>query len=482
VRADRTRRRRALAGFAALNALAAWAGVIGLLTGNIDFGETLDDRLPFDNLTLAGVALAVIVAIPLSALSWSAWTGHRRTNEVSLLVGIALIGWIVLQVVILRSLSLFQALYLGVGVYFVDASHLVHWSRAARSIGRITAGGAALAIGVGLLPHVIDDTVSVAAMLSIAAIIGGIVLVVAGARIGLAGRSVGAKIVGTFSTIIAVLVATWFIAPGVAATNVPPSTITTTPADLGLAYESVDLTTDDDIRLAAWYLPGSSDAAVVVLHGAGSTRSDALDQAVVLQRNGYGVLLIDARGHGESNGGAMDFGWYGDLDIAAGTDYLSGRADVDADRVGVLGLSMGGEEAIGAAAANPALSAVVAEGATGRTAADKTWLSDVYGWRGTVQEQVEKIQFGVTDLLTTASPPRSLPDAVRRAERVPFLLITAGTVTDEHHAANALRTAAPDRVAVWNVEGATHTGGLDTDPAEWERRVIGFLDQHLREP
>ena len=339
-----------------------------------------------------------------------------------------------------------------------------------------------LAIGVGLLPHLIDDTVSVAAVLSIAAIIGGIVLVVAGARIGLAGRSVGAKIAGTISTIVAVLVATWFVAPGVAATNVPPSTITTTPADLGLTYESVDLTTDDDIRLAAWYLPGSSDAAVIVLHGAGSTRSDALDQAVVLQRNGYGVLLIDARGHGESDGSAMDFGWYGDLDIAAGTDYLSGRADVDADRVGVLGLSMGGEEAIGAAAANPALSAVVAEGATGRTAADKTWLSDVYGWRGSVQEQVEKIQFGVTDLLTTASPPRSLPDAVKRAESVPFLLITAGTVTDEQHAADALRTAAPDRVAVWNVEGATHTGGLDTDPAEWERRVIDFLDQHLREP
>ena len=121
MKADRAPRRRALAGFAALNAVAAWAGAIGLLTGDIDFGDTLDDRLPFDNLALAGVSLAVIVAIPLSALSWSAWTGHRRTNELSLLVGIALIGWIVLQVLILRSLSLFQALYLGVGVYFVDS-------------------------------------------------------------------------------------------------------------------------------------------------------------------------------------------------------------------------------------------------------------------------------------------------------------------------------------------------------------------------
>jgi uncharacterized protein len=459
--------------------VAAWAGAIGLLTGDIDFGDALDGRLPFDSLTLAGAALAMIVAIPLSALSWSAWTGHPRTNQLSLLVGIALIGWIVVQIVVLRSLSLFQALYLGVGVYFVDASHLVRWSRATRSIGRIAVGAVMLAVGVGLLPHLIDDTVSIAAVLSIAAIIGGITLAVTGARLGLAGRSLGARIAGTLTTIVAVLFATWVVAPGVAATNVPPSSITTTPADLGLTYDTVELTTDDDVRLAAWYLPGSSDAAVVVRHGAGSTRSAALDQAAVLHRNGYGVLLVDARGHGESDGSAMDFGWYGDLDIAAGTDYLAGRDEIDADRIGVLGLSMGGEEAIGATADNPLVAAVVAEGATGRSAADKSWLSDVYGWRGSIQEQIEKIQFGLTDLLTKASPPRSLPDAVRDSARTPFLLVTAGTVADEQHAAEALRAVAPDRVDVWNVDGASHTGGLDTDPAEWERRVIEFLDQHL---
>jgi hypothetical protein len=71
---------------------------------------------------------------------------------------------------------------------------------------------------------------------------------------------------------------------------------------------------------------------------------------------------------------------------------------------------------------------------------------------------------------------------VKRAEGVPFLLITAGTVTDEHRAAEAFRAAAPDRVAVWNVDGATHTAGLDTDPSEWERRVIDFFDEHLRKP
>src|SRR4051794_35240236 len=118
--------------------------------------------------------------------------------------------------------------------------------------------------------------------------------------------------------------------------------------------------------------------------GAGSTRSDVLDHAIVLARHGYGVLLFDARGHGRSGGRAMDFGWYGDWDVAAAVSYLQRRADVDPDRMAAVGMSMGGEEAIGAAASLPALRAVVAEGATNRTSADWGFLSQVYGTRGWV--------------------------------------------------------------------------------------------------
>ena len=58
----------------------------------------------------------------------------------------------------------------------------------------------------------------------------------------------------------------------------------------------------------------------------------------------------------------------------------------------------------------------------------------------------------------------------------PVLLVTAGGVPDEGHAAEALRRAAPDAVSVWTVDGAGHTGGLRTDPEGWEERVVGFLD------
>lgn len=175
----------------------------------------------------------------------------------------------------------------------------------------------------------------------------------------------------------------------------------------------------------------------------------------------------------------MDFGWYGDLDVSAGTSFLASRPEVDRSRIGVLGFSMGGEEAIGAAANDSLIRVVVAEGATARQPADKAWLSDVYGWRGAVQEQIEKIQGGITDYLTETSPPPTLRSAVAAASGTHFLLITAGNVDDEGHAAEFIAAGASEWVTVWTVAGADHTDGHDTQPDEWARRVVGFLDEHL---
>jgi dienelactone hydrolase len=246
-----------------------------------------------------------------------------------------------------------------------------------------------------------------------------------------------------------------------------------------LAYQELTLRTSDGVSLAAWYVPSSNRAAVVLLHGAGSTRSDVLPQAAVLARAGFGVLLIDARGHGDSDGRAMDFGWHGDADIAAATSYLASLPEVDPQRIGALGLSMGGEEALGATATNELLRAVVAEGATARVAADEAWLSDRHGLRGAFQEQLERVQDVVTDALTDASVPSSLRSAVETSGLTRYLLITAGGVPNEGDAAAYLAAAAPERVQVWTVEEAGHTGGLEVAPDEWTSRVVSFLSEAL---
>ena len=318
---------------------------------------------------------------------------------------------------------------------------------------------------------------------SLLGVAGGLALVVgllllALAVVGLAGsvRRWWRLVILPLAVVVAPVLV-YVLAVPFAVTTVPPTEADRTPGAVGLDHREVRLPTRDGVELAASYVPSGNGAAVVLLHGSGSTRSSVVDQAAVLAAHGYGVLLLDARGHGDSGGRAMDWGWHGDEDVAAAMTFLEAQPEVTGGRIAAVGLSRGGEEALGAAAADARVRAVVAEGATGRGAFDLGWLSDVYGWRGAVTEAAKWLQTSLVELLSGAERPVALREAVGAASSV--LLVTAGDRPDEQHAAEVLRRAAPDRVQVWVVPGGSHTGGLRTAPPEWEARVVGFLDDAL---
>jgi pimeloyl-ACP methyl ester carboxylesterase len=335
-----------------------------------------------------------------------------------------------------------------------------------------------LAVAVGFAPFVVERGAFVVSAATIGLGVASLVVLTVGFADATRGLHAVRRWVSGVVVAVTTAVVLLVVAPAIAATNVPRPAIGSTPASIGVDYDDVRLRTVDGVDLAAWYVPSLNRAAVVLLHGAGSTRSDVLDQAAVLAAAGYGVLLVDARGHGESGGRAMDFGWEGDRDVAAATAFLAGQPDVDAQRIGIVGMSMGGEEALGAMASDHLIRAVIAEGATARVAADEAWLSDVHGWRGALQERLEQVQDAVTDVLTATSPPQSMRGSVA-AGSAPVLLITAADVDEEGHAADFISAGAPDRVDVWRVPAAGHTEGLERSPAQWRERVIGFLDESL---
>jgi hypothetical protein len=64
-----------------LIALSAYAGVVGLLGGGISFGETIDARLPFGSLILAGLALLAFVAVPMTIAAVAAAKDARRSAD-----------------------------------------------------------------------------------------------------------------------------------------------------------------------------------------------------------------------------------------------------------------------------------------------------------------------------------------------------------------------------------------------------------------
>ncbi|SNY59416.1 alpha/beta hydrolase [Paractinoplanes atraurantiacus] len=366
-------------------------------------------------------------------------------------------------------------------VVTVGAAYLVvRGAPVTRGTVAVLAGLPAVVAGAGIsLPHLSKTGLSPAVVAGALALVAGAALAGYGSvrlvrstrrwwRLATGAALLAVVTVGLFSGVQAV-----------AATNVPRAQPGPgTPADRGLRYEDTTFPAPDGVALSGWYLPSAGRAAVILLHGAGSTRSDVLDQAGVLSRHGYGVLLFDARGHGRSGGRAMDFGWYGDEDVAGAIDYLRSRPDVDPDRIGAVGLSMGGEEAIGAAARWPALRAVVAEGATNRVAADWSFLADEYGVRGRIQRQVNGVTTALTDLLTAADRPITLREAVMMIAPRPVLLIAAGDVPTEVQAARYLQRGNAN-VQVWRVPGTGHTRACQTRPSEWRQYVTAFLDAAL---
>ncbi len=150
-------------------------------------------------------------------------------------------------------------------------------------------------------------------------------------------------------------------------------------ADLGAPYEEVAFTTSDGLLLKGWYIESRNGAAVISFPGRASSQT----RAKMLADHGYGVLLFDRRGEGESEGDPNIFGWQGERDIHAAVKFLQQQPDVDPGRIGGIGLSVGGEMMIEAAAESNALKAIMSEGGSGRSVRDIAANSD-----GTWQELI----------------------------------------------------------------------------------------------
>jgi uncharacterized protein len=339
--------------------------------------------------------------------------------------------------------------------------------------------GTVVGIGIGVM-HVTHDTLDLTAVAGLVCLAIGLVLLGVGSVALVRAMPGWGKLLSIPAALVLLLFVLYPLPNALYATNVPrPAVGTATPADRELDFVDAEFATTDGVTLSGWYLPSSNGAAVVLLHGASSTRTAVLDQAAILAEHGYGVLLYDARGHGRSGGTAMDFGWYGDLDIAAALSYLEGRAEVDPARLGAVGMSMGGEQVVGAAATDTRIRAVVGEGVTGRGFADKGWLPR--HWRGWVQRGIDATLYGTADLLTDASPPISLRDAVAAAASTPVLLIAGGATMGnaEEDADRWIQAGSPSTVDLWVVPDTGHTAALRTQPEEWRATVLGFLDKEL---
>jgi fermentation-respiration switch protein FrsA (DUF1100 family) len=138
----------------------------------------------------------------------------------------------------------------------------------------------------------------------------------------------------------------------------PESEVAGDPAQAGLRFEDVYLTTDDGLRLHGWFLPGPPGVAGpntqtwLWFHGNGGnlgTRVGQLERAHHLL--GVNQFIFDYRGYGNSEGHPSERGTY--IDARAALNYLKHREGTNPERIVYFGHSLGAAVAVELAADHP---------------------------------------------------------------------------------------------------------------------------------
>jgi alpha-beta hydrolase superfamily lysophospholipase len=250
-------------------------------------------------------------------------------------------------------------------------------------------------------------------------------------------------------------------------------------AHAGAHREDFDVHASDGVLLRGWKVRAAqpNGSWVLAFHGVADNRVGILSQSELLLREGYDIVMMDSRAHGESEGPIATYGWLERNDTRAILDSLVSTEHPL--HIYALGESMGAGIALQSAAADPRIEAVVAE------ASFASLREASYDYAGLQQYPLlGKTVFapGAWMMLYRGQSLAGFPAAqVSPAQAVasrafPVLLIcdTADTTLPCRHS-RQIYAAARGPKSLWVVPGAFHTGAYGYQPDEFQRRVLSFF-------
>ncbi len=258
-----------------------------------------------------------------------------------------------------------------------------------------------------------------------------------------------------------------------------------TPGDFGFDYEDVTFTgggtgggtTGDGLTLSGWYMPSQNGAVIIVLHGYAANRMQMIYRSMMLAEHGYGVLLYDLRGHGESEGDHRSLGWEDPADVAGALAFVKEQPGVDPDRIGVLGFSVGGQIALTSAAAYPEIAAVVAEEPGFLTMKDVPAADNFFDKYIVVSY---KFGYWYFERRLGIDPPEPIVDTVASISPRPILFVAAYPEDDmRYRLVTYMYDHAAEPKSLWHIPEISHGGAFDYDPEAYESHIVGFFDEAL---
>ena len=256
----------------------------------------------------------------------------------------------------------------------------------------------------------------------------------------------------------------------------PPRKARSTPAEHGLAYEDVTLTTSDGLNLTAWYVPNeTARGTVIYCHGHLNHRGQMLDQAAFLHENGYAGLLFDFRRHGDSEGNLTTFGYFEWRDVQAALRYVIDERGEEGPVI-LWGVSMGAATALLTAVEASGIDAVIAESSF--YAASETLRSDMSRMFGLPTVPFAFLTHTITELRVGIKiDDLDIGRAVSGLEDTSVLLV-GGSADRRMPLSNNERLY--DQIPgahkeIYVVEGATHGDIWEMDREAYAEQVLRFL-------
>ena len=238
-------------------------------------------------------------------------------------------------------------------------------------------------------------------------------------------------------------------------------------------YQKVTLTTADNVKISGWYVPGTRPEAIVIVHGIHANRAYLIPQAEILADAGYHLLLIDLRGHGQSGGETMTYGYDEALDVQAAVDFLAALPNVE--QIGALGHSLGAAAVVRASAKDERIKAIVIQSSYSSLsrAIDDSFSNFVFlpkwPFAPLIIAFAENITGAEVEQVNSAQDLAAMPD-----RSVLIIHSVDDNLFPPHHAEEMYQAASGPK-ELWFIKGLPHVNPITGHEAEYQEKVLKFF-------
>jgi pimeloyl-ACP methyl ester carboxylesterase len=239
-------------------------------------------------------------------------------------------------------------------------------------------------------------------------------------------------------------------------------------------FKEIRYQSHDGLTLAARFAAGWNQGTIILAHDLAASGQDLARLARLLRGAGFGILLLDLRAHGRSQGDTSTYGWKEGEDLACAVEYLLTRVDVNGGKIGAYGLSLGAQAVLRGALKSDQIQALVLEnlGPSG--------LADHGGRPGSVMRWVnlpsDWLFYSLYRWMIGGGQPGVLELIGDIAPRPIFFIASED---HERYFTRLFHASAGDPKELWEVSNTLDRGAMAKDPNQYMQRLIAFFNKNL---